>query len=169
MSSSKQNGFRSTMLAIIFLFLNGVCIASPGIKNITDDCQQVIASQPGHDLNNSGSEENQPPAYSFKNYAVQISATPRNYTCNENFYSDAALLPVTECCKSSMTGRYFLPKPGYYTFLFRYKPFWFPFLSRQLIVRCRIFFASARILFYNWIRGDLPGFDSLLLFNPRSI
>lgn len=123
MHFSKHNGFRSKMFAVIFLFLNGVCIASPGIKNITDGYQQSVASQSGHELNNSGSEENQLPIYSFKNHAVQISATSRNYAGNENFYGDASLLPARECCKPFITTSYFLPKPGYYTFLFRFKLF----------------------------------------------
>ena len=123
MHFSKHNGFRSRMFAIIFLFLNCVCIASPVIKNTTDGYTQVISSQPGHDLNTSGSEENQLPAYSFKHHPVRISATSANHICNENFYSDASFLPVKKCCKVSVTGQDLLPKPGYYTFLFRFKLF----------------------------------------------
>ncbi len=108
---------------MVFLFLNAVCIASPGIKNITNDYQQLVASQSGLDLSNPGSEESQVPMYSFKNHVVQISAAARNYVCNENLYSDASLLPAGNCCKSFIAASYFLPKPAYYTFLFRFKLF----------------------------------------------
>lgn len=123
MPFSKHHGFKSRMLAIVFVFLNCVCFASPGMKNITDEYQQVIAPQYGYDLNTLGSEENQLPAYSFKHHPVRISATSNNHTCNKNFYSIASLLPVKKCCKSFITASYFLPKPGYYTFLFRFKLF----------------------------------------------
>lgn len=123
MPFSEHNGFKSRVLSIVFLFLNAVCIASPGIKNVAENYQQSVASQFGHELNNPGPEESELPIYSFKNHAVQISATPRNYACNENFYSKALPLPAKKCCKSFITASYFLPKPGYYTFLFRFKLF----------------------------------------------
>lgn len=118
----KHSGFRSRMLAIIFLFLNCVCIASNGIKNTTDDYNQAISLQFGHDFNTLESEENQLPTSSFINHLSRSSVTLKNHNCNGNFYCNASVLSFQKCCNPSIASD-FLPKPGNYTFLFRYTLF----------------------------------------------
>ncbi|MDQ2862437.1 MAG: hypothetical protein M3R50_02095 [Bacteroidota bacterium] len=87
-----------------------------------DNNKQAVSFQFGNQLTTLGSEENQLPAY-FKHHPVRISSTSRNYSCDENFYSYTSQLPVKKHSVSPITNPYFLTKPEYYIFLFRYTLF----------------------------------------------
>ncbi len=123
MPSSKRNRFISRMLAILFLFLNCVSVASPAVDITANDYRHAGVSQPANDLNNPGSEENQLPAYSFKHHPVRISSTAANHACKENSYSTSSILPIKMGLAPGMNSSYFSPKPAYYNSLFRYKLF----------------------------------------------
>ena len=121
MPDSKHSIYRSRLLAVIFLFLNAVCIASPGIKNSADNYNQV-ALQAGQDINAFESEESVVPAASFISQVRRgsLSATDDIYKHN---FSCALALPVDKWSHPAIAQSAFLQKPGYYTFLFRYTLF----------------------------------------------
>ena len=123
MPGSKHSVFKSRILAIIFLFLNAVCIASPVIKNATDDYNQAISLSFGHDANTFGSEENQLPNSSIINHFSRSSVTLKNHICAENIYDHSSVYSVQKYSNSSIAASALLQKPGYYTCLFRYTLF----------------------------------------------
>ena len=123
MSDSNHSVILRNMLAIIFVFLNAVSIASPVIKNTADDYRQLVSLPLGHNSNTSGPEENQLLNTSFLNHQAQSSVSLKNHNCNANFNCNAPLLSVQKCSNSSIAPSFFLERPGYYIFLFRYTLF----------------------------------------------
>lgn len=119
MPDRKHNIYRSRILAVIFVFLNAVCIASTGIKNSAD--YQQVALQSGVDLNAFGSEENQEPTASFISQFRRTCLSTQNH--NPNFYRTIALLPLEEWHDPAIAQSACLQKPGYYNFLFHYTLF----------------------------------------------
>ncbi len=123
MPSSKRDRYSSRMFAILFLFLNCVCIVVPGSKNISESLTEVIASLLGHDLNSSATEENQLAEYSLKHRPARLSTTSSYCIYDNNFYGDIPLPAVKKNCKSPVAATSFLPRPEYYAFLFRFTLF----------------------------------------------
>lgn len=123
MSGIKHSVIKSRMLAIIFLLLNAVCIASPVIKNTADDFNQAISLPFGHNANSSETEENQLPNSSFINYHLQRSVVSENPNGKANFNGNVPALFAKKWFKYSLTGSDFLPKPDYYNCLFLYTLF----------------------------------------------
>ena len=124
MPRSKHSVFKSKVFAIIFLFLNAVCIASPVIKNTADEYQSLISLSFGHDVNTFESEENQLPRSSFISRSTsRSSVTLKNHICTENFNSYSTGYAVQKYSNSSIAASALLQKPGYYTCLFRYTLF----------------------------------------------
>ena len=119
MSFSKHIVFKSRMLAVVFLFLNAVCIASPIVKNNADNHNQLISLPLGQ---NAESEETQLPNSSFINHHAQRSIVLKNLNCNSGFIEKEPILPAQRR-PGTITTSGFLPKPGYYIFLFRYTLF----------------------------------------------
>ena len=123
MRKSKHTMIKSRILAIVFLFLNAVCIASPVLKSTGTDCKQLISLPFGHDANSSEAEENQLTNISFINQHSQVSATSKKQTINDDFKVNIPVLRFQKHSNSSITVSDFLPKPGYYKFLFLYTLF----------------------------------------------
>ncbi|MEO6894570.1 MAG: hypothetical protein ABI136_06000 [Ginsengibacter sp.] len=123
MSASKHSVIKSRMLAIIFLFLNVVCIASPVMKNTADDYNQLISLPFGHDANSAESEENQLPNSSFINYNSQRFILAKNDHCPTNFICNVPSPAGQKSNNSYFIPFDLLPKPGYYSFLFLYTLF----------------------------------------------
>ena len=123
MSGSKHNFFKSRVLAVIFVFLNAVSIASPVIKNTADDNKPIISLPFEYAANTVESEENQTPNSSVINHFSRKLVTLRNHICTENAYSRSSVFSVQKWTGPSITNSAFLPKPGYYIFLFRYTLF----------------------------------------------
>lgn len=123
MSGIKHSVIKSRVLAIIFLFLNAVCIASPVIKNTADDFKQAISLPFGHNAHSSETEESQLPNSSFINYHLKSSVTLKNHNGDANFNGNVPALSASNWFKYSLTGSDFLPKPGYYNCLFLYTLF----------------------------------------------
>lgn len=125
MSCCKHNSFRIRLFAILFLFLNYVCTAAPVIKNISEAHKQAISLQRGHDFNTlETEEENRLAASSIINHRTQSWYRKCNKpNCNKNNHCNANVFSFQSWEHPSITVADFLPTPGYYTFLFRYKPF----------------------------------------------
>lgn len=123
MRRSKPTMIKSRILAIVFLFLNAVCIASPVMKNTAEDYNQLISLPFGHDANSAESEENQLPNSSFINHRAQSSVTLKNDNCNANFNGNVPSQRVQKWSNFSIIVSDLLPKPGYYSFLFLYTLF----------------------------------------------
>lgn len=119
MAGRKHNIYRSRILAVIFVFLNAVCIASTGLKNSAD--YQQTGLQSGLDLNAFGSEENQEPAASFVSQFRRTCLSTQNN--NSGFYRTITLLHLGEWRDPAIAQSARLQKPGYYNFLFRYTLF----------------------------------------------
>jgi hypothetical protein len=119
MPDRKHNIYRSRTLAVIFMFLNAVCIASTGIKDSAD--YQQVALQSGVDLNTFGSEESQEPAASLVSQFRRTCLSTPNH--NPSFYRTIALLPLEEWHDPAIVQSACLQKPGYYNFLFHYTLF----------------------------------------------
>ena len=94
MRGSKHNFFKSRMLAVIFLFLNAVSIASPVIKNTADDNKPIISLTVGYAANAFESEENQTPNSSFINHYSRSSVTLKNHICTKKDFSHLQHLTV---------------------------------------------------------------------------
>lgn len=124
MPCSNYSRFRRSIFAVFFLFLNVICIASPVIKNTTDDYKSVISLPFGQDTNTFESEENQLPRSSFvSRFFSRSSVTLKNHSCAENFNVQSSLLTVQQCSNAIIAASSLLQKPGYYTCLFLYTLF----------------------------------------------
>lgn len=119
MSFSKHKLFKSRILAVIFLFLNAVCIASPVVKNTFQDHTQLISFSLGH---NAESEESQLPDFSFINHHTQRFFLLKKDNCSADLIDKVAILPGKKW-SDSITASDLLPKPAYYSFLFLYTLF----------------------------------------------
>ena len=77
MPCSHHSSFSRSILVVIFLFLNGICIASPAVVNPTNNYHTQSAALPfGNDLNNVETGENQLPVQSCKQQAALRSVVP---------------------------------------------------------------------------------------------
>ncbi len=123
MPLSNHNNFSRSILAFIFLFLNGICVASPSVKNSTDNFTQTSTVQFGYDLNNPETTENHLPAQTMRKQSARHSVVPSNQADFENIYINTAPLNIKLDFHYSRAGTYFPPLPGYYIFLFRYTLF----------------------------------------------
>ena len=123
MPRNNHINFSRSILAFIFLFLNGICVASPSVKNSTDNFTQTSSVQLGYDLNNPETTENHLPAQSIRQQSVRRSVVPANQADFENIYNNTAPLHIKEDFHYFRAGTYFHPIPGYYIFLFRYTLF----------------------------------------------
>lgn len=124
MPCSNHNRFRRSILAVCFLFLNVICIASPVIKNTADDYKSIISVPSGQNTDTFESEENQLPRSSFvSRFFSRGSVTLKNHSCAENFNVQSSLLTVQKCSNAIIAASSLLQKPGYYTCLFLYNLF----------------------------------------------
>lgn len=123
MTRSKHSNFSKSILAVIFVFLNGICVATPAIKNSTGNYTQTSSLQFGYDLNNPETAENHLPAQTIRQQAVRRSLIPSDRAGIENINNDTTALRMHEGFNYSRSSSYFLPRPGYYIFLFRYTLF----------------------------------------------
>ena len=119
MPRSHHSSLSKSILAVIFLFLNGICVASPAIKNITHNNIEVSSLQPGNDSNSPEITENHLATQSIRHQAVRRSVLTLN-NAGENIDNNIAALRGLEYSRADS---YFLPRPGYYIFLFRYTLF----------------------------------------------
>lgn len=123
MPCSNYNRFRRSVLAVFFLFLNVICIASTVIKNTADGYKSLISVPYGHD-NTFESEENQLSRSSFvSRFFSRSSVNLKNHSCAENFNVQSLLLTVQKCSNAIIATSSLLQKPGYYTCLFLYTLF----------------------------------------------
>ena len=119
MPCSNHNRFRRCNLAVFFLFLNVICIASPVIKNTADGYKSVISIPTGQDINTFESEENQLPRSSFINrFFSRSPVILKNHNRAENFNVQSSLLTEYKCSNAIIATSSRLQKPGYYTCLF---------------------------------------------------
>ena len=117
------NNFSKSILVVIFLFLNGICIASPAVKNTADNHTQTASLPLGNDLNNVETGENQLPVQSCKQQAALRSVAPANGAGIQTLYNNSAEPDVQNLLNYYAAPSFFLPRPGYYIFLFRYTLF----------------------------------------------
>ena len=122
MHLSHHSSFRKSILAFIFLFLNGICIASPAIKNSVIIFTQTSSLQTGNDLNNPEITENHLPAQSIRHQAVRRSVVSLSNSGGK-IDNNIAASDMQQGFQYSRPDSYFLKRPGYYIFLFRYTLF----------------------------------------------
>ena len=123
MGVSKHNVIKSRILAVIFVLLNAVSVASPVIKNRADGNKPIISLPFGNAANAFESEENQTVNSSFINHFSRSLVRVKNYICTENVCSHSFVFSIGKWRVPSITTSTFLPKPGYYIFLFRFTLF----------------------------------------------
>jgi hypothetical protein len=121
MSNLKHFNYKSTLLAIVFGFLNCVCMASPVLKANADCNQELVSLQFGNDLNNIDIEADPISAYSFKINQVNFAAA--KFSSHPNPYTDIATNGFISKPLASNFSAYLIPEPGYYSFLFQYSLF----------------------------------------------
>jgi hypothetical protein len=122
MHLSHHSSFSKSILAFIFLFLNGICIASPAIKNSVDNYTQTSTLQAGNDLNTLETTENHLPAQSIRHKGVRYSVVSLS-NAGGKIDNNIADLDMQRSSQYSRHETYFQPRPGYYIFLFRYTLF----------------------------------------------
>ncbi len=122
MHRSHHSSFSKSILAFIFLFLNGICIASPAVKNSVNIFTQTFSLQTGNDLNSPETTENHLPAQSIRHQSVRRSVLSLS-NAGENLGNNIEALDMQSGFEYSRAVSYFLTKPGYYIFLFRYTLF----------------------------------------------
>ena len=122
MPRSHHSSFSKSILAVIFLFLNGICVASPAIKNITHNNIEVSTLQPGNDSNSPEITENHLATQSIRHQAVRRSVLSLS-NAGENIGNDIKASNIQRGFQYLRDDSYFLPRPGYYIFLFRYTLF----------------------------------------------
>lgn len=125
MRGKQHIGLRYRLLALLFLFFNCICTAAPVIKATSEDYKQAVSLRLSQNPNAAESEEESRLAAA---YVVQITHfsfkrqhTDRLYNIAGNH--PAGILPRRDQRKAYVAATNFLPRPGYYTFLFRYKLF----------------------------------------------
>lgn len=123
MTDSKLYNFKSRILAIIFLFLNAVCIASPAIKTAYENEGQSVTIPFINDFNTVESEEEISGTSFINNHKSLSSANKSNNNRSEKNYLQRLVLSVQNHFSPFIKNSAFLPTPHYYTFLFRFKPF----------------------------------------------
>ncbi|MEO6948605.1 MAG: hypothetical protein ABI297_01730 [Ginsengibacter sp.] len=123
MHRSKHNVYKSRLLAIVFLFLNAVCIASPVMKNTADEYQSVITPQFGHDSISFELENQLPKSSLTSRFFSRSPVKLKNHIRAENFYCFSTAFSVQKYPNSSIDSSATLQKPGYYASLFRYTLF----------------------------------------------
>lgn len=117
MPAHHHNRFKSSILAVFFLLLNGICIAMPGIKNGLQDFQPITATQSGQC--NTETEETQLITSSAIQNPFRNSFSFKRNFANPNLQSDC----ISTSFKGSdlfLSKSVALQKPTYYRFLFRY-------------------------------------------------
>ncbi|MEO6134690.1 MAG: hypothetical protein ABIP35_06025 [Ginsengibacter sp.] len=112
-----HNSFTKSILAVMFMFLNGICIASPALKNTADNYSQNAS------LNNLETTENQLPAQSLKLNTIRRSVVLVNRANVENLYNNTVAIVFNKSSDFSPANLYLLPKPAYYLLLFHYTLF----------------------------------------------
>ena len=124
MHRSNHSRFRRSILAVFFLFLNVICIASPVVKNATDDDKPVITLLYGQDIHFVEPDENQLTRSSFVNrFFSRSAASLKNHNGTENIYRYSSVLMAQKCSNSIIAVSSLLQKPGYYSCLFLYTLF----------------------------------------------
>ena len=125
MDGSKHIGFKSRLLAVLFLFFNCVCTAAPVIKSSLDGNKQVLSLHLVQNLNNTETEEeNRLTISSYINHHAAFSFRKQtNHLVNETNHYNEMLFSVKDWSRPSISAADILPTPRYYSFLFRYKPF----------------------------------------------
>ena len=121
MKWKQHRGFKSKLLAVLFLFFNCVCIAAPVAKFSNDNFKDAILIRTGSPLQ---SEEETHLASGYINHAVHYSFHKKFCKKNHHFFSTqhSDLISGIESNTFFDDGRT-LPLPGNYTFLFRYNLF----------------------------------------------
>ncbi len=124
MAGKKHIGFKSRLLAVLFLFFNCVCTAAPVIKNSLDDNKQSLSLRLQNLNNTETEEENRLTSSSYINQHSSFSFRKQtNHIVNEVNHCNEMVLSVKDWRQPSITVADLLPTPRYYSFLFRYKPF----------------------------------------------
>lgn len=123
MTGSKLYNFKSRILAIIFLFLNAVCIATPAIKTAYENEGQSVTIPFINDFNTVESEEEISGTSFINNHKGLSSANKSNSNRSAKNYLQRLVLSVQNRFSPFIKFSAFLPTPHYYTLLFRFKPF----------------------------------------------
>lgn len=123
MSRSYHSSFSRSILAVIFVFLNTICVASTAIKNSANNFIQISSLQTAPDLNNPETSENHLPAQSLKQQVVRRAVVPSNRAHIESINNNTLVLYNKSDLPYDTFTSHFLTRPGYYIFLFRFTLF----------------------------------------------
>lgn len=117
----KRYKYNRFMLAMIFMLLNCVCMASGAIKVNAPSKTAIVSLEFEHDANDIDTESNSLSTYSFKNN--QLSFSSDKYVTKQ-FLKDvnAPQRFVLNIFLPSLAS-YLIPEPGYYSFLFQFSLF----------------------------------------------
>ncbi len=121
MERMQAYNFKRTLLAVILVFLNCVCMASSVVKTSADRNTDVVSLQFCDDLDNLETEPNPVTAYSFKNIQVNVCAarTPAGLRTS---YNRSIQFPVQNIAIHRLSAC-LIPEPAYYSLLFIYSLF----------------------------------------------
>jgi hypothetical protein len=119
--------FKGKLLGMLFLFFNCVCVAAPVVKLTSESYKDAVSMQLDPIPNTPETEEeNRLTSFSYVNQPIRPSLRKQNE--GQVYYKDSsihtALFPSNrDSQKSYPIVAGFLPRPGYYTFLYRHHLF----------------------------------------------
>lgn len=119
MARSIHISFTKSVFAIIFLFLNTICIASPSLKVQAENNIQSSSLLPEHDVNNSALPESKFDAETIACTTVQRAGLPQNSINVDSLDLNIEKGGMENCTSFNVEPYFNLPIPGYYLLLFR--------------------------------------------------
>lgn len=118
--------FRLQFLCLLFVLINGVCVAAP-IFHLASQIDDTISARNGQFPKAiEAEEENHAASPTFLNQPVNLAITKQGYRVNKKSFTRMQLMvykAFTGSQKKYLTVSEFLPPPGYYTALFQYHLF----------------------------------------------
>lgn len=119
MARGNHISFTKSVFAIIFLFLNTICIASPSLKVQAENNIQSSPLLPEHDVNNSAWPEGKFDAETIACTTVQRSGMALNHSNIERVDFNTGEVCMQNLSSFNIRPSCNLPIPGYYLLLFR--------------------------------------------------
>jgi len=124
MLGKQHISFMHKVLAMLFLFFNCVCTATPVIKAISQDYKQAVSVPLSQLPGAAESEEESQLVVSHVNQLTHFSFAKKHFNHHVDIASErSATLTDIASQRSYITSASLLPKPAYYIFLFRYTLF----------------------------------------------
>ena len=117
----QHTGFKSRLLALLFLFFNCICTAAPSLK-FTDNYKEVVSRV----VSTPGGEEETHTVQGYINSSVSPFSDRKHAdkkACHSGYHWCSNSFSTVASSDTSIPDASVVPLPGNYAFLFRYNLF----------------------------------------------